>query len=315
MKKLCKILFGSHLYGTNTESSDLDYKGVYLPDFKELALGEIQKVINFSTNTSSQKNSSDDVDEEYFSLQYFIKLACQGQTNTIDMIHAPVQNVIESSYIWNEIHNNRAKFYHKDMKAFLGYCKTQAAKYSVKGSRLATVSEYISFFKEKEKTSKLKEYWGEIKELEHARKIVQENNRNEEKRALEICGRVFQADSRSGWVTDVLKKFYASYGERAKLAELNQGIDWKAVSHAFRAGFQLKEIFETGDLKFPLEDKDFILKIKQGQLHYKNDGIGEKLNNLICEVEELSSKSSFPEKADEAFWRKFVIETVRDNLK
>lgn len=32
MKVLVKCVAGSHLFGTNTENSDKDYKGVYIPD-------------------------------------------------------------------------------------------------------------------------------------------------------------------------------------------------------------------------------------------------------------------------------------------
>ena len=32
MQTIMKSLYGSHLYGTNTADSDLDYKGVFLPE-------------------------------------------------------------------------------------------------------------------------------------------------------------------------------------------------------------------------------------------------------------------------------------------
>lgn len=38
MDLIVKMKFGSHLYGTNTEDSDVDYKGVFLPSKKEILL-------------------------------------------------------------------------------------------------------------------------------------------------------------------------------------------------------------------------------------------------------------------------------------
>lgn len=78
--KICKILFGSYLYGTNNENSDKDYKGIFLPDWKGCVLNKIPNSFNFTTGSNDSKNSKDDVDEEIYSLQYFIKLACEGQT-------------------------------------------------------------------------------------------------------------------------------------------------------------------------------------------------------------------------------------------
>ena len=44
MNKICKIKFGSFLYGTDTFNSDLDIKGIFLPDIKELIT---QKAISY----------------------------------------------------------------------------------------------------------------------------------------------------------------------------------------------------------------------------------------------------------------------------
>ena len=68
--------FGSHLYGTNTEDSDADYKGVFLPTKKEILLNNIPKCRNFSTSNGLTKNNPNDLDEEIYSLHYFLKLAC-----------------------------------------------------------------------------------------------------------------------------------------------------------------------------------------------------------------------------------------------
>ena len=53
---ICKIMHGSHLYGTNTENSDLDYKGIYLPSKKEYFTQQVKKCIDHSTNKSNTIN-------------------------------------------------------------------------------------------------------------------------------------------------------------------------------------------------------------------------------------------------------------------
>jgi predicted nucleotidyltransferase len=67
--------FGSTLYGTNTPSSDMDYKAIFLPTAREIILGNGPTHFNRDTNSKNSKNTSEDVDREYYSLKYFIELA------------------------------------------------------------------------------------------------------------------------------------------------------------------------------------------------------------------------------------------------
>jgi predicted nucleotidyltransferase len=42
MRLIVEMRFGSHLYGTATPLSDLDYKGVYLPDGRDILLQRVR---------------------------------------------------------------------------------------------------------------------------------------------------------------------------------------------------------------------------------------------------------------------------------
>ncbi len=121
MDIIVKMKFGSHLYGTNTEDSDVDYKGVFLPSKEEMLLNCIPKCQSFSTNNNLGKNNPNDVDEDIYSLHYFIKLACDGQTVAMDMIHAPEEMIIENSDIWRNIIKCKSKFYTKNLNSFVKY--------------------------------------------------------------------------------------------------------------------------------------------------------------------------------------------------
>jgi hypothetical protein len=62
MKTLVRTLFGSHLYGTNTETSDTDRKAVHLPDPIAMLLHERQDVLNNDTKVGNVgKNLPTDV--------------------------------------------------------------------------------------------------------------------------------------------------------------------------------------------------------------------------------------------------------------
>jgi len=56
MEVLFKTIFGSQLYGTNTPNSDVDYKGVFLPNLKDVLVGKAK--LDSSVNTSNKEDLS-----------------------------------------------------------------------------------------------------------------------------------------------------------------------------------------------------------------------------------------------------------------
>ena len=307
---IVKMKFGSHLYGTDTPNSDLDYKGIFLPTKEEIFLNRIPKEYNITTGKNDSKNSHEDVDIEIFSLHQFIKLACEGQTVAMDMLHAPKDMIESDSVIWMKIQLNRNKFYTKNLTAFIGYARRQAARYGIRGSRLNTVRTILNILKSKERTTKLLEFWDELPDLEHTQKGELDKNGIE---LYEVCGKKYQKTVESQYMYSSLKIFEENYGERAKQAAENKGIDWKAVSHAIRAALQIKELLQDKTITFPLKEAEYLKKVKQGKLHYINE-VAPYLESLMSEIEILKNNSDLPEKPDRKFWDKFLIKTVEENI-
>ena len=300
--------FGSHLYGTDTENSDIDYKGVFLPSREEILLGKIPKCRSFTTGNSEDKNSPGDVDEEIYSLHYFIKLACDGQTVAMDMLHAPAELLIENSKIWESIVTQKNKFYTKNLNSFVSYARRQASKYGIKGSRLDAVSRILTLLKSNDPKSKLRKIWDQLPRIEHCQDAGVDPNGM---RLYQICGKTFQESSSIGYVIPILQKFYDDYGHRAKLAAENKNIDWKAISHALRAAIQTKEIMTQGTISYPLKDAPFLMKVKAGMLDYTTE-VTPILESLMDEVEKLVSHSDLPEKVDMDYWDRFICETIEN---
>jgi hypothetical protein len=107
----------------------------------------------------------------------------------------------------------------------------------------------------------------------------------------------------------MLENFINRYGDRAKLAELNEGVDWKAVSHAFRAAYQVKHILLDGGYTYPLPETPFIKLVKSGTLSFMNE-VGPKLEELMEELEVLSEKSDLPKHTDRKFWDEWLLEVL-----
>lgn len=320
--------FGSHLYGTNSEFSDTDYKGIYLPSKEDYFLQSVKKTISQNIKVSQGlKNTSLDTDEQYFSLNYFIQLAINGDTATIDMLHAPQNWEDVTTPIWEDLKSKRHLFYSKNAKSYIGYAKMQAAKYSLKGSRLDTAKKILDWCNNiinKNECSNAKghyiyEYFKQedFSNLEYLKinLIYDENNNIDVKKSfLIIFEKCYYFNSYIEVIYNNISAYHKQFGERAEAAMLNQNIDWKAVSHAFRASMQLKEICETGTLKYPLESAEFIKGIKYGKYHYINDDIGIKLDNLVDEVKSLLANSSFNDTPDIDFWNHWLLNVIDNNI-
>ncbi len=310
METIVKMRFGSHLYGTEHPESDTDYKGIFLPSLEDCMLHDIVKTINITTGENDSKNTKNDIDEEYYSLQYWLKLAEKGEMIVIDMLHAPDEMILETSPIWELLRANRSKFYTKNLSGYLGYIRKQTAKYGIKGSRLAAMSSVLKFIDAtievgNEPKDKLNIVWNRLPTNEYCRFIdpPQETRWG----FYEVCGKKFGDTITLEYLRGNIQKMYDNYGARAKLAEKNEGIDWKAVSHAVRASVQLIEIYTTGDLIFPLANADLIKRVKLGKLHYKNDKIGDILERNLSLVEMYSEQSGYPDKFDVNWAQQFII--------
>ena len=89
----------------------------------------------------------------------------------------------------------------------------------------------------------------------------------------------------------------------------NNNIDWKAVSHALRAGYQFRSIFIDGDFEYPLKESQFVLDVKQGKLDFTSQ-VQVELETLVEEVNELSSKSNLPENINTSYWDQWLIDRL-----
>lgn len=307
-----KMIFGSHLYGTDTPDSDRDYAGVFLPTREQVLLGRMQRHFKQATGNDTSKNLSTDVDFDCYNLHFFIDLACQGQTVAIDMLHAPEEMILRKSAVWDMIIDNRDKFYTKNLKAYVGYARKQAAKYGIKGSRLDAMDKVRkclgSYAAHGQGVFVLNDVWDELPRGEHIAILPSGDERFE---FYEVCGRKFLQTVDVQDVYKVICSMYSKYGDRAKAAKENRGIDWKAVSHALRAGYEVKQLLIEKTITFPLANADYLKRVKTGMLDYTTE-VAPVLENLLDELEELSSESSLPDNADRQFWDDFIISTLEN---
>ena len=301
--KIMKSVFGSHLYKLNTPDSDTDYKGIYLPTLNDLLLNTYKPVINLSSNKTNIKNSNQDIDEEWISLPKFLEFAIKGETVSIDMLHSTdVEYFGEYKWIWEELITKRKEFYTSSLPSYLGYVKRQAAKYGIKGSRVNAHKQVLDVLEKHiddvgHGDHKLSTIWDKLPTGHYLEKFTDKDVKAGDITYYCINGKKHQSGVRIAHVYDIVKTAYDRAGKRALLAAENSNVDWKALSHALRAGYQLRSIFVDGDYDYPLTENKFILEVKQGKLDFVSI-VEPALEQVIKDVEILSHKSKLPKVVD-----------------
>ena len=306
-----KIIFGSHLYGTANENSDKDFKGIFMPTKEQIFLGKIPKALNWNTKKGEGKNTSEDIDTELYSLHYFLWLACEGETVALDMLHAPDEMILESSDIWRRIAAERHRFYTKNLKAFVGYARRQASKYGIKGSRLNDAKRVIEFCDTAQREARVKQVWEQLPTGEHIFKHAEDVNGV---RMYEVCGRKTCETATVEYLRTTVEHFFKNYGARAEQAAKNEGIDWKAVSHALRAAYQVKQVLTEKTILFPLREADYLRQVKEGKLSYQSE-VAPALDSLMDEIEALSVASDLPMNVDRKYWDNFLISVIEEKIR
>lgn len=304
---IVRIKFGSHLYGTDTPASDEDYKSVYVPSARDILLQSVvgSRELGKARKQNGEKNKPGDVDNECYSFQRYLKLVSEGQTVAIDMLFAP--EPLMTSPLWEHLQTpySKGKLLTKKSAAFVGYCRTQANKYGIKGSRVAAakaaVERFQNYLDQYGPTTKVAEMFVPIAtQFDSYTQIVsKETPQGKEQWYFECCNRMVGFNNTLKEALSIFKRIHESYGERARLAETNEGVDWKALSHAVRVGHEAIELLETHKITFPLPNANHIRDIKLGKFGYKE--VAEEIERLLVDVEKASMTSTLQESPDQQF--------------
>lgn len=338
-----KTYSGSLLYGTNSEKSDIDFKGVFLPEKRDLLLGKPAKTITKSTASDNVRNTKDDVDESYYSLHYFLELLAKGETNCLDLFFANTNKdaVVFSTSIWEELTQNADKLITKNIDKYLGFCRSQAFKYSFKGEKLANYKAFHQFLSEH---MKAKNEYGNYITLDEAltksfnninyndpKPLIKNNTEigkrykqnwkifgdhcyiiiaNNKEKQLMISDMKFQFTEDVKDTRSKVSRIIESYGERSNIAAEAEGADYKALSHSIRVLFQAEQLINEGKITFPLDKEkvDFIKSVKYGTTNLKFEEIVNYINERMEYISnELLPKSTLRESADYKWIEKFIL--------
>lgn len=98
MKTIFRAIVGSQAYGTSTPSSDIDYKGIYCQDSRELLGFGYKEQIEFSK------------DHTEYEIRRFLQLIQSANPTVLELLYSPEDCVIISSPGYELLKSNRDKF-------------------------------------------------------------------------------------------------------------------------------------------------------------------------------------------------------------
>jgi hypothetical protein len=253
-KLVFKCKAGSHLYGTNTPLSDVDYRGVFIPD-ERYFYGCILSTEQFE----DKKN-----DEIYFEIRKFMRLAMDNNPNIIELLFVPRNMWEVATYEWQVICNHKKLFLSKKAKhTFLGYAHSQFKRIKTHRNWLLNpptkkpepedyglIRETLMSDDDLGAYEALKD---QVSLVEDLMRIVTKN------KAYKNAQREW--DNYENWKKN-------RNPERAKLEE-KFGYDTKHASHLIRLISEGEELLLHGTITFPRPDAEYLLKIRAGKLSYE----------------------------------------------
>ena len=117
-KPLLLVIRGSQAYGTNIETSDTDYAGVFIQSQEDIFGFNYKEQINDDTN-----------DTVIYEIKRFLQLLASNNPTVLELLNTPKDCIIYKDPIFDFVLDNRDKFITKVCaKSFGGYGKMQIQK-------------------------------------------------------------------------------------------------------------------------------------------------------------------------------------------
>ena len=322
-------LFGSGLYGTELAgNSDVDIRGIFLPSTQSFAADAVPKSIHFSTGSHVQRNMACDIDIDLWSVQHWLLAGLPaGDIGAVDMLFSPTHTAC-TLYINPIMHS---MFAHPlrllplhNQQGYADYVMHQAKKYGIKGSRVGALMRVHNWL-----TANVPHPDNTLRLADIADSLAASCaddcfcllHTADHKKTLELCGKIHEGRIRVREFSQRICADMKRFGTRAEAAARNDNIDFKALSHALRALWQMQELFQTGTILFPLRYKEELLAIKEGYYSWKE--LEPRILQELATVNALQTTTSFAEEYDAEFAKTCIaacyahvngVNTAADNM-
>lgn len=299
-------LGGSHAYGTNTEGSDLDIRGIALNTKREILLGEdFEQVTNIDTDTI------------IYSFNKIVKLLSNCNPNTIEILGLNDDQYLYMSYIGNKLKDNVGLFLSKRaVQSFGGYANSQLRRLMNKSSRSATQEEKEKNILNSIKTAAFTFPEKYFEYPEDAIKLyVDKSNRDnmDSEIFMDVNLKHYPLrDYKAMWaeMSNVVKD-YDKLGSRNQKAIEHSKLG-KHMMHLIRLYLMCFDILEKGEINtYRGKEHDWLMDIRNGKYLIDNKPTNEFIeivNELENKLQKLAKTASLPDTPDYNKINDFVAE-------
>jgi hypothetical protein len=314
---LYRYIAGSTLYGLNIPGiSDIDIRGVYLADIKDV----IDLGFNYKDQVSDEKS-----DVVYYEINKFLRLLLKSNPNVLESLYIPKDKIIGDIHpLIREIINNKDEFLTKEcFNSFCGYAITQIQKarglnkkvfiekmpyktpldfcFTTKNGESIKIEEFLKAYHMEQNKCGL----STMPNMHYIYALYYDNknygyrgiigkNSNEirltsiPKGELPVCYMFFNKDGYSKYCKDY--KEFKEWGKNRNpnrfyaTIKAGKGYDQKNIMHSIRMLHMGIEIANgEGFNVVRTWDKNFLMKIRNGEFEY--DYIIEYLDNKKIELD------------------------------
>jgi len=348
-KPLYLVIRGSHAYGTNIETSDTDYAGVFIQSLDDI-LGN-----NYKEQINDDKN-----DTVIYEVRRFLQLIASNNPTVLELLNTPEDCVIYKDPAFDIILENREKFITKVCaKSFGGYAKQQISKAKGQDKKQNWEKDKVTrktpldfcYIHRGEKSISLVNFMEEkgmdqrfcgLSNVPHSRDTYalfydfKEEETNGEIKNLGFKGIAFEDSNQvrlSSIPVETPKNYfighvsynkdgysqhckdYLSYQEWLENRNLSrwvdvqshgQKIDGKNMMHCKRLMEMAKEIGEGKGIIVRRPNAEELIAIRRGEVDLQT--LIDSVEKEIKEVDRIFEESNLPEKVDEKFINKMIVE-------
>ena len=281
--RIFEAVTGSRLYGTATETSDWDYRGVVIPPLEVL----IDPFMKFNV----QDSGFEEEDKALYSLGKFFELCAQANPNIIELLFIPQEYTTFDSEEWQIIKENRSLFVSKKVKyTFTGYAMSQ----------LKAIQRHREWFLNPPKDAPNRKDFGlsDSPSVSMAWIDSLKDTLNYDLLRPEVVDEVRREkeyrDAKKKW--DNFIQWKTNRNPKRRGTEEQFGYDTKYASHVFRLMGEGLDLLMDGEITFPLPYADWLLEIKQGKYSY--DEIVNVAETMDKNFESFYNKSFLPKSPD-----------------
>lgn len=280
---------GSHFFNLNTEESDLDFRGVYLPSPRTYDEQD-NKLVKYNSE-EFEANTSDDVDIDLYSLPFFFKLLKKADFNMMEALYTPDNKVLLELPLMKEIRSQRKNLLVPSISSFLGFFNSEYRQHTLNTDFHYTREAVYNFLKslDTEENARLSDFEKEFEEFSKKRKdvefkYVKVHKEESKQKVVEFSLHQFPIRVKIKYMLSQLEGHLSNASHRKKDRKA-----YKGLSHCLRLLYEAQQLLSEGEFHFPFtkERQSLLMKAKTGQIDdtYLRTLVEEEL----CKVKEFRS--------------------------